>query len=146
IDAGGSIAASGLAHALVHGGDMSVTGAENWITTSLMIAASKFVHERTTGMQHRITEAAQHYKMASADALLGRVTALNARSAKPAHTAEEGIAQLSERHALLIEERRLSQEANATRELRANSSDLAATGADFADVPLQLAHLSPVVE
>lgn len=150
IDSGGSIGAAGVAHAMTHGGQLTQSNAEEWVTMGLSIAASKFVHQRTQGMHRRIQEASRDLKSPSLDQLLDKVTALEHRSDiknEQRPTPEQAIDLLSERRRLLMQEQRL-YEANpsARKALRETKADLAATGGQFAEVPLQLAHLSPIVE
>jgi Zn-dependent peptidase ImmA (M78 family) len=154
VDTGAGIGAASVAHAMTHGGELSMAGQDEWITQGISIAASKFVHSRTEGMIQRIQYAkgqaqvarARELEIRSFDDLAAKVESLRERSdtkhlePKP----EEALAQLTERHALLIKERELYK--NSKTALAEIDRDLAATGAQFADVPLRLAHLSPVVE
>jgi hypothetical protein len=150
IDTGASIGAAGVAHAATHGGHLDQADAEAWVTMGLSIAASKFVQQRTQGMQHRIAEAARQRKTRSFDLLLEKVAALAQRSMlandrRP--TPEQAIELLTERHRLLALERTLYEaHPEATQALTEAKADLAATGARFAEVPFQLAHLRPVVD
>lgn len=150
IDTGASVGTAGVAHAATHGGHLDQGGAEAWVTMVVSTAASKFVQQRTQGMQHRIAEAARQRKTRSFDPLLEKVAALAQRStlAKDQHpTPEQAIELLTERHRLLVEERTLYETIPGTRQaLTEAKADLAATGARFAEVPLQLAHLRPIVD
>jgi hypothetical protein len=152
VDTGAGIGAAGVAHAVTHGGEMTKHDAEAWVTQGLSIAASKFVQGRMIAMNHRITEAAIHFKSAKLEALNKQVIALRDRATKKSDphadtTPEEAIAILKERHELLVREHSIYEHDPQMRKaLKEADADLAATGADFADLPLQLAHLSPLVD
>jgi hypothetical protein len=147
IDTGAGIGAAGIAHAVTHGGEMSAMSAEEWVTQGLSIAAGKFVQQRTMKMHERITIAAHELKSKSFDSLLSRVEALRTRAARKNHSPEEALELLKERHKLLVEEQTLyGGRQEAKRAHAAAEADLAATGENFVDAPLQLANLSPVVE
>ena len=150
IDSGASIGAAGVAHAMTHGRQLTQSNAEEWVTMGLSIAASKFVHQRTQGMHRRILEATRELKTPSVDRLLDKVAALEHRSnflADQRATPEQAIELLVDRHRLLVEEQGLYVGSPKARTaLTEAKADLAATGSQFAEVPLQLAHLSPIVE
>jgi hypothetical protein len=151
IEAGAGIGAAGIAHAMTHGGHMEAGASEEWITQGISIAATKFVHQHTVAMRDRIT-VAMHELGAKPElgGLHERVVALTARSAPARNkepTAEEALAQLTERRTLLGQERTFYQnDPKARAALADNTKEMNALGPQFADVPLQLAHLSPVVD
>ena len=151
IDTGASIGAAGVAHAVTHGGQMDEQSAQSWVTMGLTIATQKFVHQRTQAMQHRIVEVTRELatKDPGLDALLKKSIALEQRSNSKADkvSAEEAIGLLVERRMLLVEERELyAKNPKAAKQLVDTKADLDKTGAQFMEVPLQLSHLSPVVD
>ncbi|MEO8844312.1 MAG: toxin C-terminal domain-containing protein [Kofleriaceae bacterium] len=150
IDTGASIGAAGVAHAVTHGGQMDEQSAQSWVTMGLTIATQRFVHQRTQAMQHRIVEATRELatKDPGLDALLKKSVTLEIRSAtKGKVTPEEAIELLVERRKLLVEERSLySKDPKASKHLIETKAELEKTGPQFMEVPLQLSHLSPVVE
>ncbi|MEO8844608.1 MAG: DUF4157 domain-containing protein [Kofleriaceae bacterium] len=151
IDTGASIGAAGVAHAMTHGGQMDEQSAQSWVTMGLTIATQRFVHQRTQAMQHRIVEATRELatKDPGLDALLKKSVALEHRSNAKGDKIppEEAIALLVERRTLLVEERNLyAKDPKASKQLTETKADLDKTGPQFMEVPLQLSHLSPIVE
>jgi hypothetical protein len=110
-------------------------------------------------MQHRLAETRNELKYvthdpaaaASCEHLLEKATVLEQHSQftgdKPP-TPEQALELLTERRALLEAERSLyAANSRAGKALTATVADMGATtGSAFADVPLRLAHLSPLVE
>ncbi|MEO8336952.1 MAG: DUF4157 domain-containing protein [bacterium] len=152
IDTGVGIGAAGVAHAVTHGGELSQHDAMEWVTQGLSIAASKFVQSGTVQMHERITRAAAELKSPEFKKLQGEVAVLHDHAAsrqdpkRPA-TPEEAIGMLKERRRLLLAEHDLLvHDPRAKQALATNEADLAATGSKFADVPLQLSHVTPLVD
>ena len=122
-------------------------GAEQWVTQGISIAAGKFVHQSTIKMHDRIEVAAHDLKTNSFDELLANVERLRTRAAEKNHSPDEALSLLTERYNLLVQERKLYDSHPEAKKTHAEAeADLSATGERFVDVPLQLAHLSPVVE
>ncbi len=147
IETGAGIGAAGVAHAITHGGEMSAMGTEQWVTQGISIVAGRFVHQSTIKMHDRIEVAAHDLKTKSFDELLAKVERLGTRAAKKNHSPDEALSLLTERYNLLVEERKLYDSHPEAKKAHTEAeADLSKTGERFVDVPLQLAHLSPVVE
>ena len=151
LETGAGISAAAVAHALTHGGEFDFASRDEWILQNLSLVATRFVHKGTERMLQRIEnfkarlQIAKARDLRSVEELLTKTEALRKRagdSRKP--TAEEALAELRERHLILVHERALYQEAGIP--LKEIDQDLGTTKAQFADVPLRLAHLSPIVE
>ena len=148
VETGAGIGASGIAHAVTHGGEMSAMGAKEWVTQGLSTAAGRFVQQRTMNMHARIYATANKMNMPPAfKGLLLKVERLQTRASGKKYSPDEALELLKERHKLLVEEQTLYRDhPEAKRAHAAAEADLAATGEQFVDAPLQLANLSPVVE
>jgi hypothetical protein len=154
LEGGAGIIASTVAHAVVHDQELKFANFapnEEWIVQGLSIVATRFVHKGTERMLERQKrfkaqqQIAKSMDLKETQELLTRTESLRERAAeskKP--TAEEALAQLSERHLILVRERALYQEGRVS--AKEVDQDLAATNPEFSDVPLRLAHLSPIVE
>ena len=151
VETGAGITAAAVAHAITHAGEFDFASRDEWILQGLSLAATRFVHKGTERMLQRIENFKARLQIAkirdlrSVEELLTKTEVLRKRagdSKKP--TAEEALAELRERHLFLVRERALYQEAKIP--LKEVDQDLGATKAQFADVPLRLAHLSPIVE
>jgi hypothetical protein len=154
LEGGAGIIASTVAHAVVHNQELKFTNFapnDEWIVQGLSIVATRFVHKGTERMLERQKrfkaqqQIAKSMDLKETQELLTRTESLRERAAeskKP--TAEEALAQLSERHLILVRERALYQDGRVS--AKEVDQDLAATNPEFSDVPLRLAHLSPIVE
>jgi hypothetical protein len=151
LETGVGIGSTAVAHAITHGGEFDFASRDEWALQLVSLAATRFVHKGTEPILQRVErfkarqQIAKVQDLQSVEELLARTESLRKRSGdvkKP--TAEEALAELRERHFILVRERALYQEAHIP--LKEVDQDLGATKAQFADVPLRLAHLSPIVE
>ncbi|MDQ3339218.1 MAG: Fic family protein [Myxococcota bacterium] len=148
IDAGAGITAAALARQVVRGGKLDMAHSDEWITQGLSFAANRFAHGRAVKMQTRLNQAAHAYadraklvKLQNEVETFRRDTAKNEKSGKA--TPEEALAQLAKRHQLLLDEMNLLPADSAARKTLA--SEHANESAQYAEVPLQLSGLSPIV-
>jgi uncharacterized protein DUF4157 len=149
IGTGSGVIASGIAHAVVNNSELAIASRDEWTSQGIALAASAFVSQRTRGMHERIAEAAREYKSQRLERLAKRVDALAKRAAGNAHPSRDDVAALlAERHDILLAEKAAYNQlgTRAHGSSAKNAADLAATGSQFAEVPLELAGLSPVVD
>lgn len=166
LEIGVGIETSHLARRVVKGGSGdAIDDSQEWIEQGISIGAARFVGARMQKMHERLAlakaEAATTHPGVSAessalDALLAKSDALAKRAKKPASIGE-ARALLVESRMLLLEEKPIQQaraaaaggkhaDPKAIADRTNNEADLSGLGPEFADVPLQLAHLSPVVD
>ncbi len=160
IENGVAIGASSIAHAVTHAGEVGAQDAQSILTMGASIVASRFVHSRTKSMHERLQEAMAHSERArrsELDALVKRTDELAKRTTPrdpkkdPPPTPEETMAALKERHRILLEEEKIySDQGHSLDDIgRLNEAKREAgigTGQLQLEVPLQLAHLTSVVE
>jgi Domain of unknown function (DUF4157) len=147
VETGAGIGAAGVAHALTHGGETSAMSSEEWVMQGLSLTAGKFVHQAAAKMHDRIQVAKHDLNTNAFDKLLSKVEVLETRATKKVSSPEEAIELMAERHKLLVEERNLYSARPEGKKAHAEvEKELAATAEQFVDAPLQLAHLSAVVE
>ena len=125
---------------------------DEFILQGISLVASKFVHERASQMHTRINDAAAASGKVSGLKSLGeQVKQLEHRALAAAKNPSPEVARdlLIERRRLLLREGQIYQELAAAGHpvpQKRYAEDLAAFGAEFADVPLQFGGLKPVVE
>ncbi len=170
LETGTGIAASHVARSAVKGGSGdSMADAQEWISQGISIGASRFVAVRVQKMRDRLAkakaEAVEAHAQGSGDpaafeSLLAEADAVGKRAQKSGSSPpsiEEARTLLVDSTALLLKEKPLHQarvaaaashhpDAKALVDRSGNAADLAGLGPEFADVPFQLAHLSPVVD
>ena len=148
IETGVSIAASHVARAAIHGGELDAAATEEIVTQGLSIAAGRIVGHHMAEMHARIKQAEHEYRSDYLATLRERARALSERAlGNERPTRDEALAMLAEEHRLFLEERAAYGDGPAHAKARAESAaTLGATDARFLDVPLQLAGLSPVVD
>jgi hypothetical protein len=158
IDLSSGVIGAGVAHAIVHNTPMGIASRDEWMTQGLALTASAFVGAHTQQLHARIEVAAHDFRAAKMneaadrlDAIAARAAKLQARastaSTKKGVTPDEAGAMLIERHEILAQEHAIYQEAHASPGAdKKNAAELSAPSADFIEVPLQLNHLSSVVD
>jgi hypothetical protein len=152
VEIGVGIGAAHVAHSLTHFDQLKAATSDEFILQGISLVAGKFVHERASQMHTRINEAAAASGKVSGLKSLGeQVKQLEHRALAAAKNPSPEVARdlLVERRRLLLREGQIYQElAAAGRPVpqRRYAEDLAAFGAEFADVPLQFGGLKPVVE
>jgi hypothetical protein len=152
VEIGVGIGAAHVAHSLTHFDQLKAATSDEFILQGISLVAGKFVHERASQMHTRINEAAAASGKVSGLKSLGeQVKRLEHRALAAAKNPSPEVARdlLVERRRLLLREGQIYQELAAAGHLvpqRRYAEDLAAFGAEFADVPLQFGGLKPVVE
>jgi hypothetical protein len=149
-DLAAGAAGSTVGHAVTHG-ELSATSADELVVQGISLAASRFVGQRTAHMRERIEDAMRKAPDKQPfEALLTEVDALSQRVQKngTAKSEEPELARelLTEGHQLIVEEGALYKQAGITGSAaKANARDQS-IGPAFADVPLILSKLKPVIE
>lgn len=147
LSTGTGILASGIAHSIVHNGELSVAGADEWTTQGISLAASMFVSSRTAGMHQRMQSAAAEYGTKDFRDLMKRTEDLARLAQTKSPTREEVRAMLEERQSILIAEKAaLAKLGGRSKGLIADNAAEIHDTAALAELPLQLAGLSSVVD
>jgi len=152
VEIGVGIGAAHVAHSLTHFDQLKAATSDEFILQGISLVASKFVHERASQMHTRINDAAAASGKVSGLKSLGeQVKQLEHRALAAAKNPSPEVARdlLIERRRLLLREGQIYQELAAAGHpvpQKRYAEDLAAFGAEFADVPLQFGGLKPVVE
>jgi hypothetical protein len=149
-DLAAGAAGSTVGHAVTHG-ELSATSADEVVVQGMSLVASRFIGQRTAHMRERIEQAMRKAPDKQPfEALLTKVDALSQRVQKKgaAKSDEPELARelLIEGYQLIVEEGVLYKHAGITGSAaKANARDQS-IGPAFADVPLILSKLKPVIE
>ena len=144
LEFGAGAAAGDMAHRLMHNGE-ATSLRDGWIQQLVGIGVMKFVGARTAEMHERLAKAVAGEGDHELTVLRAANAALEQRASKG--TPDHALELLVEQHGLVLKELAFYKKYGHNDERAAIAQrESAAPGAEFADAPLRLAKLTPLVD